>query len=101
MIALFEEKLKDIEKICKKRGVSRLYSFGSVNTNQFNKNSDIDLIVEFKIPVSEEYADNYLDMCHDLESILNRKVDLITARSIKNPIFKNQVETTRQLIFQD
>ncbi len=101
MISTIAKNLKEIEKICKKRNVSKLYTFGSVNTELFHKNSDIDLLVEFKEIVFDGYADNYLDMCYDLEAVLNRKVDLVTSSSVKNPIFKKQVENTKQLIFQD
>ena len=48
MIALIEENLKNIERICKEKKVSKLYTFGSVNTDLFHEDSDIDFLVEFK-----------------------------------------------------
>ena len=101
MVAIFEENLREIERICKQRKVAKLYSFGSVNTDTFTSDSDIDLLVEFKEIFTENYADNYLDMCYELEEILGRKVDLVTSRSVKNPVFKKQIENSRELIFHE
>ena len=99
MKALIVKNLKEIERICKERSVSKLYTFGSVNTDKFQNTSDIDLLVEFGDIDIEEYADNYFDMCDDLEGIFNRKVDLVTINSVKNPYFKKELDNTRQLIF--
>ena len=48
MTGIIEKNLKDIEKICKRRHVLRLYTFGSVNTDHFQEDSDIDLLVHFR-----------------------------------------------------
>jgi predicted nucleotidyltransferase len=71
----------------------------SVNTEQFNKDSDIDLLVDFGEMKIEEYADNFFEMCYDLEELFGRSVDLVTTRSVKNPIFKEEIETTKQLLY--
>ena len=101
MVAIIEENLRNIERICKEKNVAKLYTFGSVNTDKFNEESDIDLLVEFKDLFNDDYADNYLDMCYELEDILKRKVDLVTTKSVKNPVFKDEIESSRQLIYQD
>ena len=88
-----------IKKVCQKRQVVRLYSFGSVNTAAFTENSDIDLLVEFKPMAIEDYADNYFDLVEELEALFERKVDLVTVKSVKNPYFKKEIEKSRQLVF--
>ena len=95
------DNLQGIEEICRKRGVTKLYSFGSINSDKFGNESDIDLLVEFGNVIIEDYADNYLDMCYDLEDLLKRKVDLVTTKSVKNPIFRDEIESTRQLIYRN
>lgn len=100
MQKLMETHLADIQSVCKKRYVRNLYVFGSVLTNRFNKKSDIDFLVEFEDFPVEDYADNYFDLCADLERILNRHVDLVTMRSVKNPYFESELLQTRQLIFE-
>ncbi len=99
MTKLIDINLDRIKAICQNRHVVRLFSFGSINTDRFNNNSDIDLLVEFGSIDIEEYADNYFDLIEDLEDLLQRRVDLVTIKSIKNPYFKKEVDKTRQLIF--
>jgi predicted nucleotidyltransferase len=99
MRLILKENLDKLIMICQKRQVRRLYSFGSVNTEQFNKDSDIDLLVDFGEMKIEEYADNFFEMCYDLEELFDRSVDLVTTRSVKNPIFKEEIETTKQLLY--
>ncbi len=99
MKAVIEKNIREIEKVCKERFVTKLYTFGSVNTEKFKDSSDIDLLVEFGKVEIKEYADNYFDMCDDLEGIFKRRVDLLTVNSVKNPYFKKELNKTRQLIF--
>lgn len=88
-----------IFQLCEKHKVKSLYAFGSVLTEAFNAQSDIDLIVDFS-PISiEEYADNYFDFKFALQDILNRPVDLLEEKAIKNPYFKEAVNSHRQLVY--
>lgn len=102
MNSIIEQNKKEILKVCKEFHVEKLYTIGSVNTDRFNEESDVDLIVSFNMEdISiEEYADNYFGMQFKLEEILKREVDLITERSIKNPYFLQEVLKTRILLFQ-
>ncbi len=93
------DKKDKINKACKKYHVSLLYIFGSVLTKKFNKDSDIDFIVYFEqIPILD-YADNFFDFIIELEKILNRKVDLVSGKAMKNPYFIEEVEKTKQLVY--
>lgn len=102
MNAIITNNRERIEDICREHHVNSLYTFGSVNTDKFNEDSDIDLVVSFdmdKLPI-EDYADVYFDMLFTLEELLNREVDLVTERSIKNPYFKDEVAKSRILIYK-
>jgi len=93
-----------IEQICQTNRVSKLYLFGSiVKKAQFNESSDIDLLVSFdEESISmEEYVDNYFSLSFELEDLLKRKIDLITERSVKNPLFKKELEKTRVLVYSE
>lgn len=76
-----------------------LYAFGSVLTDKFNDESDIDLIVNFSDVLLLDYADNYFDLKFSLEDTFKRPVDLLEEKAIKNPYFKISVEKTKQLIY--
>ncbi len=89
----------EITKLCKSHKVNSLYAFGSVLTNDFDEESDIDLIVDFQqIPI-ENYADNYFDFKFSLQEILKRPIDLLEEKAIKNPYFLNNINRSKQLIY--
>ena len=91
---------KDISKLCEIHKVKSLYAFGSVLTDKFDANSDIDLIVEFSNVSLEDYADNYFDLKFSLEEILKRPIDLLEEKAINNPYFKQAVNQKRQLVYR-
>ena len=66
-MGLIETYRNQIQKLCENHKVRTLYSFGSVNTTKFTKDSDVDLVVEFKIEDPIEYTDNYFDLKFELE----------------------------------
>jgi predicted nucleotidyltransferase len=86
-------------KLCENHKVKSLYAFGSVLTDNFNIESDIDLIVDFSNIQLEGYADNYFDFKFSLQDILKRPVDLLEGKAIKNPYFRNFVNQQRQLVY--
>jgi len=100
MVNLIENNLVEIKGICRQRSVEKLFLFGSALSESFDEESDIDLLVEFNSYAIKNYADNYLDMCYELEALLNRKVDLVTVNSVKNPIFKREIDKSKKLIYQ-
>lgn len=90
---------QEIDKLCEFHKVKSLYVFGSVLTDDFNEESDIDLIVDFTSVNIEEYADNYFDFKFSLQDILKRPIDLLEEKAIKNPYFKQTVNQQRQLVY--
>jgi len=90
---------QQINKLCRQYNVSRLFAFGSVLTDGFNEQSDVDLMVTFNdIPV-EKYADNYFDFKFSLQDVFNRPVDLLEEQAIKNPYFLQNVDSNKQIIY--
>ena len=88
-----------IVKLCQAHKVKNLYAFGSILTDHFNADSDIDLIVDFTPMDVEEYADNYFDFKFSLQDIFQRQVDLLEEKAIKNPYFLQNVNQTKQLVY--
>lgn len=89
----------EIEKLCKTFKVKNLYAFGSVLTNKFNSESDIDLLVNFTDMKLEDYADNYFDFKFSLQDILKRPIDLLEEKTMKNPYLKKSINQQRRLIY--
>lgn len=99
MYSELKKKIKPLQKICKNYNVDKLYAFGSVCTEQFSQDSDIDLLVIFKEMDVEDYADNYFLIVEEFEKLYNRKVDLVTDKSLSNPYFINSIEKTKTILY--
>lgn len=67
--------------------VDHIGLFGSIVRNDFNNQSDIDIIVNFSQPVGIEF----IDLADFLESHLKRKIDLISTKGIK-PNYLSEIE---------
>ncbi|MBV6654530.1 MAG: nucleotidyltransferase domain-containing protein, partial [Mameliella sp.] len=65
-----------LDKACSAFMVNELYAFGSILTDNFNTESDIDFIVSIASSDPIEYAENYFELKFELERIFKRKVDL-------------------------
>lgn len=90
----------EIGQLCSKYKVKTLYAFGSMLTNKFNNDSDIDFIVEFEPLDIYNYADNYYDLKFSLEKTFHRPIDLLEEQALKNPYFKEAVNNKRKLIYE-
>lgn len=88
-----------INLLCEKHKVEKLYAFGSVVTSSFNKESDVDFLVEFQRNSIADFASNYFELKFALEDLFGRDVDLIEYSAIRNPYFKEEVDDTRELIY--
>ena len=91
----------EINALCANHKVRSLYAFGSVLTPNFNTNSDIDLIVDFKEIDVKDYADNYFDFKFSLQDIFNRPVDLLEEQAIKNSYFKEALNKKKVLVYKE
>lgn len=92
MIELIQKKLPAIIAACKKHHVEAIALFGSAAKNTMHQDSDIDLLVEFSDGIDVlDYADNYFSLLDQLQNILDKKVDLVSSRSLKNPVLKEEI----------
>ena len=96
---LIELNLERVKNLCVKHKVKKLFVFGSVLKANFNKESDIDLIVEFDDVNLYEYADNYFNFKDELEILFKRSIDLLEQSAIKNPYLIRQIDSEKQLIY--
>jgi hypothetical protein len=96
---MFEKNMDKIRELCLKHNVGRLFVFGSVLTNKYKRNSDIDFIVDFNSVDLYNYADNYFDLKYSLEKLFKRDVDLLEDKAIDNPYLRQSIDSTKQLIY--
>ncbi len=77
---LLEEKRGEILRIASKHGAREVRVFGSVARGEADRESDIDFLVELE-PGRSLLGLGGLQM--ELESLLGRRVDVVTARGLK------------------
>ena len=88
----------EIEIFCQRHGIRKLALFGSVLTEDFNADSDIDVLVEY-LP---EKRITFLDMVQQeaqLTALIGRQVDLRTAMELSRH-FRKSVLNNAQVIYE-
>lgn len=100
---LIEINISKIIELCKKYRVKTLSVFGSVLTDRFNDESDVDFLVNFESfdPNNMDFdcISNYFDFRDSLEELFKRKVDLIEDGDQLNPYFRYCVNKKKQIIY--
>ncbi len=101
MQKILENNLENLKSICLSLGVNRLYVFGSVVSDSFREDSDIDFLISFTDNLSiEQYTENYFALQYKLRDLFNREIDIVTERTLSNPYFIESIEETKELIYE-
>jgi predicted nucleotidyltransferase len=100
LVASIQKRQKEFVNLCKSYEVKTLFAFGSsINSNFKEETSDIDLLIELSTEDPIKRGENLMDIWDKFESFFQRKVDLLTSSSIKNPILKKNIEASKVLIY--
>jgi hypothetical protein len=92
MIEAFKIPQDEIEAFCERRRIVEFALFGSVLRDDFNEESDIDVLVTFADDVRYTLFD-LVRMGDELEEIFGRKVDLLDRRAVeKSPNYLRRKE---------
>ncbi|SCY14079.1 hypothetical protein SAMN05192588_1347 [Nonlabens sp. Hel1_33_55] len=94
-----KEHLETIRTLCKEHSVSTFSVFGSATREDFDADSDIDFSVDFNEKDPFIYTDLYFNLKEKLENLLQRQIDLIEERAIKNSYFQKELDETKILIY--
>lgn len=96
---LIELNMDKIIALCKKYRVAKLWVFGSILTPRFNEKSDVDFSVVFHYEQIPDLFVTFFDFLDELRNLIGRDVDLVDETAITNPIFRNELDSTKQLIY--
>ena len=97
---LIQSNINKIKALCKTHKVKNMYVFGSVLTPRFNDNSDVDFLLNFTNEIDyNNYSDNYFSLWDSLRNLLGREVDLVDEKTLRNPIFIQEIDSTKKLIY--
>lgn len=94
-------KLPEVIKLLKQHKIVSAYAFGSVCSENFKNESDIDLLIDFD-PTLEplEKGELWWDLYFSLKDYFQREVDLVTLSSLRNPYFIKELNETKQVIYE-
>ncbi|MDR3133177.1 MAG: nucleotidyltransferase domain-containing protein [Prevotellaceae bacterium] len=96
---IVEQNMGNVARICEQHKVSNMYLFGSILTDKFSADSDIDFLVNFGRVDLFHYFDNYMGLKESLEALFRRPVDLVEEKTVKNPVLRRSIERNKKLIY--
>lgn len=100
MHPLIEQHLPEIELLCRKYGLKKLELFGSAATGEFDPDhSDVDFFYIFDESDKSRLADRFFGLWEDLQQLLGREVDLVSALDAKNPYFLQVANRQRVTLY--
>lgn len=85
--------------VLRKNDVRKAALFGSFVTGEQTQESDVDILVEFKDTENKTLLD-LVGLQLDLEDVLNRKVDVLTYRSI-HPLLKEYILKEQEVLYEE
>ena len=85
---IVEPHLPELRDLCRQFYVERLDLFGSAATGGFSERaSDLDFLVTFGNAGTMTRSDQYFGLLESLECLFQRRIDLVTHQSRRNPYF--------------
>lgn len=92
--------MPQVIELLKKHKIKSAYVYGSVLNDRFNEDSDVDFLVNLKEGLDPVDAGGHLwDLQDELGELLQRPIDLLTERSLKNPYFIKEINATKFPIY--
>ena len=92
-------KNEELEQACKDYQVRELYVFGSAASETLTGSSDLDFLVEFNRTGYEGAFDQYVGFKERLEEIYGRPVDLLQSGTFRNPLFQEEIEKSKTILY--
>jgi predicted nucleotidyltransferase len=89
---------EEITHFCHKWNVVEFALFGSILRDDFNANSDVDVLVSFS-PQSQPSLLDLAQMQLELQEAFGRSVDLVEKKALVNPYRKTAILESAEVIF--
>lgn len=87
-----------IEAFCRRWCVRELALFGSAVRNELTPESDLDVLISFDNTAPWSLWD-LITMQDELSEMFGRRVDLVEREGLRNPIRREQILSTRKVIY--
>ncbi|MCK4921578.1 MAG: nucleotidyltransferase domain-containing protein [Bacteroidales bacterium] len=92
--------INEISGLCKEHNVTTLYVFGSVLTENFGADSDLDFIVNINSTDPLDYAENYFDLKFKLQDLFKKPIDLLEEKGIKNSHLIQSIDNSKVKLYE-
>ena len=92
--------IKEIHALCDNHKVRQLFAFGSVLNSEFTEDSDVDFLVDFNTSDPIEYAENYFLLKFALQELLNRQIDLLEQKALKNKYLAESINNSKKVLYE-
>jgi predicted nucleotidyltransferase len=89
---------KRIDAFCRKWKVKELLLFGSVLTEDFKPDSDVDVLITLDKDAKWTLFE-WVDMIDELKDIFGREVDLVKKTAIRNPFRRHHILRTHEVVY--
>ena len=101
IIPLVANRKQQIRNLCQRHHVKRLDVFGSAVNGDFRPDeSDIDFLVQFDDSPEAQRFETRFQLTEELKTLFGRSVDLVDDSAIQNPYFRDEVDQTREPIYE-
>ena len=87
-----------IVEFCRHKGIKELALFGSILTDHFGPDSDIDILVSFEADCGYSLLD-LAQIKEELKTILGREVDLVEKAALKNPFRRHSILHNMEIVY--
>jgi predicted nucleotidyltransferase len=88
------------KELFKSHKIKSAYAFGSAVGDNFNEESDVDLLINFEDGLEPlEIGEIWWKLHDNLRDVFKREIDLVIENSLKNPYFIEEINEKKQLIY--
>jgi len=100
MNTVVTSKRDQLNALCQRFHVRKLELFGSAVEGDFDEAaSDLDFLVEFRDLKTGEHADSYFGLLEALETLFDRRIDLVMTRAVTNQFFLQRIADSRTTLY--
>ncbi|QYK49041.1 MAG: nucleotidyltransferase domain-containing protein [Phycisphaeraceae bacterium] len=87
-----------IADLCRRWRIVEFSLFGSVLTDDFGPESDVDVLVAFEAGATPT-LERWLDLIDELRAVIGREVDVVERRLVTNPYRRHHILTHRKVLY--
>ncbi len=88
----------ELEALARRWRIEELAVFGSVTRDDFDRYSDIDVLVTFERGSAWSLWD-FIDLKEQLERLFGRPVDLVEKQALRNPYRRQHILSTARVVY--